>query len=116
VQCFCANSWTRAVACFAKFAAAWPVRTLIAAAEANSTKDHSLIARRSPEDSIHSEPRPQSLVDWLVWLALWPIVTLGWLVAAQFVLIYVAVGFMMEVLLGIRLRRSDDSDGTDSAG
>jgi hypothetical protein len=51
-----------------------------------------------------------------VWLALWPIVTLGWIVAAQFVLIYVAVGFMMEVLLGIRLRRSDDSDRTDSAG
>jgi len=42
--------------------------------------------------------------------------TVAWLVAAPFVLIYVAVGFMMEALFGIRLRRRDNSDGTDSAG
>jgi len=33
-------------------------------------------------------------------------------VPLPFVLIYVAVGFMMEALFGIRLRRGDDSDGT----
>jgi len=63
-----------------------------------------------------SEPRPQAIIDWLVWLTLWPIVTVAWLVAVPFVLLYVAVGFMMDALFGIRLRRSDDSDGTDSAG
>jgi hypothetical protein len=52
----------------------------------------------------------------MVSLALWPIVTVAWLVAAPFVLIYVPVGFIMEALFGIRLRRGDDSDGTDSAG
>ncbi len=62
----------------------------------------------------YSEPRPQTLVDWLVWLALWPIVTVAWLVVVPFVLTYVAIGFIMEVLFGIRLRRGDDSDGTDS--
>ena len=35
---------------------------------------------------------------------------------APFVLIYVAVGFMMEALFRIRLPRGNDSDGTDSAG
>jgi hypothetical protein len=43
-------------------------------------------------------------------------VTLAWLVAVQFVLIFVVAGFMIEGLLGIRLRRSDDSDGPDSPG
>ncbi len=40
----------------------------------------------------------------------------AWLVARPFVLIYIAFGSIMEVPFGIRLRRSDDSDGTDSAG
>ena len=44
------------------------------------------------EPSPDSEPRPQTVIDWLVWLALWPIVTVAWLVAVPFVLLYVAVG------------------------
>ena len=59
VQCFCANSRTRAVDCVANFVATWPVRTLIAAADANSSRDHSLIDRRSPDDS--SQPMTGSL-------------------------------------------------------
>ena len=52
----------------------------------------------------------------MVSLALWPIVMVAWLVAVPFVLISVAVGFVTEALSGIRLRRHDNSDGTDSAG
>jgi hypothetical protein len=65
---------------------------------------------------LDSEPRPQTFIDWLVWLARWPIVTVAWLVAVPFVLLYVAVGFTLEVLFGIRLQRSDDSDGPDPPG
>ena len=47
----------------------------------------------------------------------WTLATIAWLVVAVlFVLIYVAVGVIMEALFGIRLRRHDNSDGTDSAG
>jgi hypothetical protein len=47
----------------------------------------------------------------------WAVATIAWLVVAVlFVLIYVAVGVIMEALFGIRLRRHDNSDGTDSAG
>jgi hypothetical protein len=41
-------------------------------------------------------------------------VAVAWLVAVPFVLIYAAVGFMMEAPFGIRLRRDDSSDGTGS--
>ena len=68
------------------------------------------------EPARDSEPRPQTVIDWLVWLALWPLVTVAWLVAVPFVLLYVAVGFTVEVLFGIRLRHSDDSDGPDPSG
>ena len=69
--------------------------------------------RSATEPSHDSEPRPQTFIDWLVWLALWPIVTVAWLIAVPFVLLYVAFGFTVEVLFGIRLRRSNDSDGPD---
>jgi len=52
----------------------------------------------------------------LVWLALWPVVTVAWLVTVPFVLLYVAVGFTLEVLFGIRLRRSDDADKPEPPG
>ncbi len=63
-----------------------------------------------------TKPRPQTIIDWLVWLALWPAVMVAWLVTVPFVLLYVGVGFTVEVLLGIRLRRGDDSDGPDPPG
>jgi len=63
-----------------------------------------------------SEPRPRTIIDWLVWLALWPVVTVAWLVAVPFALLCVAVGFTVEVLSGIRLRRGDDSDGPEPPG
>ena len=71
--------------------------------------------RRHPatEPSHDSEPRPQTAIDWLVWLALCQLVALAWLVVLPFVLLYVAVGFIVEVLFRIRLRRSDDSEGPD---
>ena len=56
-----------------------------------------------------SEPRPETFVDWL---ALWPIVTVAWLVAVPLVLLYVAVGFITQVLSWTRLRHSKDSKGT----
>jgi hypothetical protein len=68
------------------------------------------------DDGDDSEPRPETALDWLVWLALWPIVTVAWLVAVPFVLLYVAVGFTIEALFGIRLRRRNDSDGSDRPG
>jgi len=57
-----------------------------------------------------SEPRPQTFLDWLVWLSLLPIVMAVWFVTVQFVLVYVVVGFSMEELLEIGLRRNSDSD------
>ena len=74
--------------------------------------------RRDPatDPAGDSEPRPETIIDWLVWLALWPVVTVAWLVTVPFVLLYVAVGFTLEVLLGIRLRRSNDSDGPEPPG
>ena len=63
-----------------------------------------------------SEPRPETIIDWLVCLALWPVVRVAWLVAVPFVPLYVAVGFTLEVLFGIRLRRSDDADGPEPPG
>ena len=57
------------MACFARFAAASPVRTLIAAAEANSTSDHSLIASRSPEDSSQLESYGSSGPG--QWITIW---------------------------------------------
>ena len=74
--------------------------------------------RRDPatEPDRDSEPRPETIIDWLVWLVLWPAVTVAWLVAVPFVLLYVAVGFTVEVLFGIRLRRSDDADGPEPPG
>ena len=73
--------------------------------------------RHSPPDPARdSEPRPETIIDWLVWLALWPVVTVAWLVTVPFVLLYVAVGFTPEVLFRIRLRRSDDSNGPDPPG
>ena len=65
------------------------------------------------ENRRDSEPRPKSVLDWLVWLALWPIVTVAWLVSVPFVRGYVAVGFITEVIFGIWRRRSSDSDETD---
>ncbi len=65
------------------------------------------------KDRHDSEPRPETFLDWLVWLTLWPIVTVAWLVSVPFVLGYVAVGFITEVIFGIRLRGSNDSGGTD---
>jgi hypothetical protein len=40
------------------------------------------------EPARDSEPRPQTIIDWLVWLALWPVVTVAWLVAVPFILLY----------------------------
>jgi hypothetical protein len=57
-----------------------------------------------------NEPRPKTVLDWLVWLALWPTVTVAWLVSVPFVRGYVAVAFLTEVIFGIRLRDSNDSD------
>lgn len=71
---------------------------------------------RIPERRQDSEWRPQTFGEWLVWLALWPIVMAGWLVAVPFALIYIVVGSIMGALFGIRLRRSEDSDGAGSAG
>ena len=68
------------------------------------------------EPARESEPRPETIIDWLVWLALWPVVTVAWLVTVPFVLLYVAVGFTLEVLFGIRLRRSDDADKPEPPG
>jgi hypothetical protein len=39
-----------------------------------------------------SDPRPESMIDWLVWLLPWPVVTVAWFVTVSFVLRYVAVG------------------------
>ena len=73
--------------------------------------------RHSATEPAHdSEPRPQTIIDWLVWLALWPLVTVAWLVAVPFVLLYVTVGFAVQVLFGIRLHRSNHSDGPDPPG
>lgn len=49
------------------------------------------------------EPKPETFVDWVVWLLLWPAVTIAWLVAVPFVLIYVT----LELALGFRSRRRD---------
>ena len=68
---------------------------------------------RNLEDRRHGEPRPETFLDWLVWLALWPIVTVAWLVSVPFVLSYVAVGFLTEVIFGVRLRCSNGFDDTD---
>ena len=65
---------------------------------------------RSLKDRHDSEPRPETFLDWLVWLTRWPIVTVAWLVSVPFVLAYVAVGFLTDVIFGVRLRGSDDSD------
>ncbi len=62
------------------------------------------------KDHHNGEPRPETLLDWLVWLALWPIVTVAWLVSVPFVLGYVAVGYITEVIFGIRPRGSNGSD------
>jgi hypothetical protein len=40
-------------------------------------------------------------------------VTVAWLVSVPFVLVYAAVGFITEMIFGVRLRGSNDSDGTD---
>ena len=40
----------------------------------------------------------------------------AWLVAVPVAFIYIAGGPIMEALFAIRLRRSDDFDGTGSAG
>jgi len=64
----------------------------------------------------YSAPRPQSFVDWMVWLALWPIVMALWLVAVPFFFVHLAVGFITEALPLIRVRRSYDSDWPASAG
>ena len=74
--------------------------------------------RRDPatDPARDSEPRPETIIDWLVWLGLWPVVTVAWVVTVPFVLLYVAVGFTLEVLFGIRLRRSDDFDGLNPSG
>jgi len=58
--------------------------------------------RRHPatERARDSEPRPETIIDWLVWLALWPVVTVAWLVTVAFVLLYAAVGSTLEVLFG----------------
>jgi hypothetical protein len=74
--------------------------------------------RRDPatKPARHSEPRPETAIDWLVWLGLWPVVTVAWLVTVPFVLLNVAVGFALEVLFGSRLRRSDDSNRSDWRG
>ena len=50
------------------------------------------------------------MIDRLVWLSLLPIATAVWFVTVQFVLVYVMVGFSMEELLEIGLRRNSDSD------
>ena len=63
-----------------------------------------------------SAPRSSAFVGWPGSLALWSIVMVARIVAVPFVLIYVAVGSIVEALFGIRLRRSDDFDGTGSAG
>ncbi len=70
---------------------------------------------RNLEHRDDSEPRPQRSVERLVWLAHGLTVMVAWLVAVPFVLIFVAVGFIMEALFGMRLQRSNDSDGTDLA-
>ena len=74
--------------------------------------------RRDPatEPARDGEPRPETIIDWLVWLGLWPVVTVAWLLTVPFVLLYVAVGFTVEVLFGIRLRSRDDSDGPEAPG
>ena len=74
--------------------------------------------RRDPATELarDGEPRLETTIDWLVWLGLWPVVTAAWLVTVPFVLLYVAVGFTVEVLFGIRLRCSDDSDGPEPPG
>jgi hypothetical protein len=41
-------------------------------------------------------------------------VTLAWLVGVPLVFIFLAAGFIREGLLGIRRRRGENSDGTDS--
>lgn len=64
---------------------------------------------RTLKDRHDCEPRPETLVDWLVWLALWPIVTIAWLVSVPFVLAYVAVGSLTEVIFRIRPRGRNDS-------
>jgi hypothetical protein len=43
-------------------------------------------------------------------------VTLFWLVAVPVVPVYVAVGFIMEVLFGIRLSRTENSEGAEPPG
>jgi len=76
---------------------------------------HLGLARDTP-DGRPVTPRPQTVIDWLVSLTLWPIVTVAWLVTVPFVLLYVAVGFALEILFGILLQRRDDSDGPDPPG
>lgn len=34
-----------------------------------------------------SEPRPRTIIDWLVWLTLWPVATVAWLIAVPLVLV-----------------------------
>jgi hypothetical protein len=42
-------------------------------------------------------------------------VTVAWLVAVPLVLVYVAVGFIVEALFEIQVRRGDDSEASDPA-
>jgi len=56
------------------------------------------------------EPRPRTFADWLVSPSFLPIVTAVWFVTVQLVLVYVVVGFSMEELLEIGLRRDNDSN------
>ena len=65
---------------------------------------------RSARDS---EPRPRTIIDWLVWLPLWPVVTVAWLVAVPFILLYVSVAFIIEAFFETCLPRTENSCGTE---
>jgi len=49
----------------------------------------------------------------LVWLALWPVVTVAWLVAVPFILLYVSVAFIIEAFFETCLPRTENSAGTE---
>lgn len=59
------------------------------------------------------DPKRETLIDWIVWLLLWPAVTIAWLVTIPFVLVYLLIGVTLDHVHGIELPRSKrrDRDG-----
>jgi hypothetical protein len=60
-------------------------------------------------DPINEEPiRPQTPFDWVVWVALWPIVAIAWVVVLPFALIVGGIGWFMGYLTSLMVRDAAD--------